>query len=315
MVSPVPLLLIDSGTTNTRLRRVLAGQVEAEYRCRAGAKDGPEAIRAALAEGLRQIDTTGVPYAILSGMITSPTGLLEVPHEPGPADLGHWGDRLVWHRFDDIWDRPMAFVPGVKFSEGKPWQQDIIRGEETELLGWMAQGKDTFTALHLGSHHKVMTVEQGVLNASATALTGEMAAALSEHTLLASSITLPKGIPDMEAAMAGLEQALQYGTARTLFLTRVNRMLNGMDEASAASWFLGALAAEDIRMMQALTLPEGELVIYGQADFGALIAEAVKTRFPQCHPVVLSAEASDRLAVLGACTLAEQIKEVPQCVR
>ena len=307
-----PWLLIDSGTTNTRIRKVCQGKVQAVYRCQAGARDGRDVLSDALAKGLKQLDTAEVPFAVLSGMITSATGLIEIPHEEGPADLRHWSDRLQWRRMSDIWDRPMAFVPGVKFSRGEPWRQDIIRGEETELLGWMAQGSDTFTALHLGSHHKVMMVEKGVLTGSATALTGEMAAALSHHTLLSASIRLPQGIPDLQSAKAGLETAMQYGTARTLFLTRVNRMLSNMPETAAASWFLGALAAEDVRMIQAMTVPEGPLVIYGQLDFGRLLADALTAVMPQCQPQVLTAEQSDGLAVAGAVYLAERVKEVPQ---
>ena len=91
-----PLLIVDGGTTNTRLWAVAGDRVVHEARVAIGARDGttPDG-RARLAAAVTElIDTAMVRCreqgpeprgAIAAGMIGSPQGLEEVPHVPAPA--------------------------------------------------------------------------------------------------------------------------------------------------------------------------------------------------------------------------------------
>ncbi len=302
------LLVIDSGTTNTRIRRLNGKTVEEEIRIPAGARDGSEALAAGLRKGVASMDTSDVPYALLSGMITSPTGLYEVPHQPGPADLSAWAEHIVWRDFPDIWDRPMGFVPGVKFQDDDPVKCDVIRGEETELIGLMSLNSvSDFTALHLGSHHKVMTVRNGWLTESATAIIGEMISAVAGQTILKTMLSLDRHIPCMDVAEKACETALETGTSRALFLTRVMG-LNGADRDTLNSWYLGAMASEDIRMLQPSLTQCSGLLIYGQYDFGRLLMSMISRQPGFDGQIrVLTDEESDQLATEGARVLSEQI--------
>lgn len=315
-----PILLIDSGTSTTRVRLVQDGRVQLEIRRAVGAAAGAggqnaelrQALSACLAEmaEARPEAMAAVPAALLSGMISAPSGLEEIAHLTGPVDLGALHQAVVWRQYPDLWDRPMGYIPGVKFVSGDLVDQDVVRGEETELAGYALDHPGDFLALHVGSHHKALWVRDGWLTASRTALTGEMLTALATGTILKDSITLPAGGPeDLEAARQGARDALQVGTARALFLTRVMRLNAGASEASAASYYMGALAAEDLRMLLGMRLPELPLLLYGREGFCKLLAELVAEHLPGNAAAVLGQQQSDDLAVLGASRVAQALQE------
>ena len=65
-----------------------------------------------------------------------------------------------------------------------------MRGEETQILGWLAQHPDAATGRHLlchpGTHAKWVLIEDGRIVRFVTAMTGELFAVLSQHSLLKS---------------------------------------------------------------------------------------------------------------------------------
>lgn len=315
-----PILLIDSGTSTTRVRLVQDGKVQMEIRRAVGAATGAGGDNAALRQALRACleelaaarpeAMQAAQAALLSGMISAPSGLEEIPHQTGPIAFAQLHRAVQWREYPDLWDRPMGYIPGVKFVTGDLVDQDVVRGEETELAGYWMDHREDFLALHVGSHHKALWVREGQLTASRTALTGEMLSALVEGTILKDSIALPPGGPeDLEAARQGARDALQVGTARALFLTRVMRLLDGATEAQASSYYLGALAAEDLRMLLGMRLPELPLLLYGREGFCKLLAALVEEHLPGNRVVVLTQQQSDDLAVSGATLVAQALQE------
>src|SRR5690554_1530841 len=105
--------VVDSGTTNTRLRLVSDGQVVWSDARPVGARDttregNPSAILAALHELLA--DAAGDPAAIIcSGMITSNMGLLEVPHLAAPVSFDELASALVQQQFPQLGSVPLTF--------------------------------------------------------------------------------------------------------------------------------------------------------------------------------------------------------------
>ncbi|MFZ5826536.1 MAG: 2-dehydro-3-deoxygalactonokinase, partial [Bacillota bacterium] len=90
------IAVVDSGTTNTRVRlwdghRVVASASEAVGAAATAADGHTGRLRAALKRLIEQVAAEGglEPGAVLcSGMITANVGLLEVPHAPAPAGVG-----------------------------------------------------------------------------------------------------------------------------------------------------------------------------------------------------------------------------------
>ncbi len=298
----VRLLAVDSGTTNTRLRLVEDGRVIQSFQAQAGARDGPKAIASALSALLHEARGSRAQAVMFSGMITSPTGLIEIPHVPGPLPL----DRLrpLRHDFPNLSKLPFYFIPGVRMGEpgSSPASGDIIRGEETELAGYLSlhgvSGRRLF--VHLGSHHKALQVTDGVLTGSSTAMTGELFMAAAEHTLLSSSLQLTDAY-DLDWAMEGAKAAEKEGLPRALFALRLMDIREKLPMGARMGWALGAFAQQDIMMLTPwLQTLSDQVVLYGRESFAQILAFLLAQRWPSLDLTVLTQSESDALAPAGA---------------
>lgn len=311
------LLVVDSGTTSTRVRRLEGERVAWTGRRQAGARDTAiEGSTAKLRRALAELVTEALAAAserpravVCSGMITSNMGLLEVPHLIAPAGPDDLARAAVRHDFPDIARLPFVFLPGVKTLPQRGGLEhlptaDVLRGEECESEGLRhLLGLDRpVTLLHVGSHHKAIDVAQdGTLLASRTAITGELLAATVENTILRSSVVpLAQLELDEPAAAAGLAAALEHGFGRALFLVRVGEQIAGRGRAEMTSYLLGALAGLDLPLVGPVA-PGRPVVLYGAGPFPAVLAPALRARG---HEVVtVDPDTSDLAAAVGAALL------------
>lgn len=295
--------VVDAGTSSTRVRWWQEGEVRWSGSRPVGARDtamdGHDGrLRGALRELLAALarETGAEPEAVVcSGMITSNMGLYELPHLPAPASLDAIAAGIAQVDFPDLWPRPLSFVPGVRSlpngappppsgASPHPWPLgdlpggDVLRGEEAEIAGLHPRlGLDRDSVfLHLGSHHKAIDVgADGAILGSRSAITGELLAAVREHTILKSSTTALEGLsPDPEAVMAGAEATRQHGLGRALFLVRVGEQQAGLGRERMTSYLLGALAALDLPLLAPETGGEPSdtpVVVYGTGLFPELL--------------------------------------------
>lgn len=307
--------VIDSGTTTTRLRLSQNGVVRWSASMAAGARDTaidgePRAIRVAVRDLLaRMRHETGVkPVAVIcSGMITSNLGLHEVPHLTAPVGPRELAAGIVRVTIPEIGD--LAFIPGVKtvLRSGELTSLasgDVLRGEEAEVTGLRAllglDGPVTF--VHFGSHHKAVDVDtEGRITASRTAVTGELLAAVTGHTILKSSVAPLDGLVlDAQAVRAGACATREHGLGRALFLVRVGEQLGGHPRTTMTSFLVGALAMLDLPLLP----PEsgGRIVLYGHGAFPDALAMLLEGR----HGVIrVDGATADLAAVTGAVALYE----------
>jgi 2-dehydro-3-deoxygalactonokinase len=146
------IIIIDSGSTQTRLYLLRDEEIVAEHLLAVGVNSGKarsqgnfrDAIAAGISELLHanQLTTGDVRFAIASGMITSNLGLLEIPHITAPVSLEQLVSRVVKVKDPAILplDLEIRFVPGIKNSQAdRSWSSlrdiDLMRGEETQAVG------------------------------------------------------------------------------------------------------------------------------------------------------------------------------------
>ncbi len=329
----VTYLVVDAGTSRTRVRLWHAGGVVDELETRVGAKDVALAGDARpIAEGLRALIATmrerhdHDPTAVVcSGMITSNVGLVEVPHAVAPIAFGELARGVVRRDVATVTDLPMYFVPGVKtVATEVGWDSlpsfDVMRGEEVEVVG-LLQTLDLEPPLAFfscGSHHKLIEVGAtatapgsadghagAVVLRSSTAITGELLAAIRERTILASSLADLDGIElDPEAVAAGARHARAAGFARAAFLVRVGETIAGLDRTSVTSFLLGALADLDLQLIEHELAADRELVVYGGGLFPTIVRDAL-TRDSARRVRLVDPQVSDAAATVGAVRLLE----------
>jgi len=126
-------------------------------------------------------DSPDIPV-LLSGMIGSEQGWAVAPHIPLPARLADLAAAL--HAVP-ITDKKCAYiVPGLT-TVGVHGVHDIIRGEETQIVGALDDSATGESVLCLpGTHSKWVTVADGAISGFQTSLTGETLAILSDNSIL-----------------------------------------------------------------------------------------------------------------------------------
>jgi 2-dehydro-3-deoxygalactonokinase len=190
-LSSAHLIAVDWGTS--RLRAWLtdaSGRVLAERASDKGIgaiDGGHEAVFGEITAGWPQVP------AILAGMIGSRQGWKEAAYVPCPAAVGHLADRLT--RFRTAGGQEIAIVPGL-MAKAPERDGDVIRGEETQLIG-LADSEPDFTGLAIlpGTHSKWAAMERGTLATFQTFISGELFALLAHQSFLRHSVA--EGITDL----------------------------------------------------------------------------------------------------------------------
>lgn len=232
----------DVGTTNLRLYLLDESLEPLAVRKRAlGARDsaiagtnrplleGMEGMyRQALADlGRTDADVEAV-YA--SGMVTSPYGLLEVPHYPAPVTDEEFARRAVTPFFEpERFRRELRLISGLKSVGEDISSTNNTRGEEIEVLGILPELERRFpgqqTAVVLpGSHTHVLLAGRGRLEGILSSFTGELFQAVRSQTVLSPVLETPSDHPDPDAARLGLENLRRYGFNRALYIGHAMRI-------------------------------------------------------------------------------------------
>ncbi|WP_424974403.1 2-dehydro-3-deoxygalactonokinase [Dinoroseobacter sp. S124A] len=117
---------------------------------------------------------------LASGMITSRNGWVETPYAKMPLGACRLGDQL--HAYTSESGALVHFVTGAVAEDGG--RPDVMRGEETQIIGAAATGMRDGTFVMPGTHCKWVQVADGKIVDFSTYMTGEVFSALKGHTIL-----------------------------------------------------------------------------------------------------------------------------------
>lgn len=237
----------DWGTSNLRLFLVGGGQVMARA-------DGPGV--AAAAGRLEDVffDTIapwiaqhGPLPAILCGMVGSTIGWREAAYLDCPTAVGDLARGLLRFTARGL---SIAIVPGLA-TTGPLGGPDVMRGEETQILGALAALPDLADGRHLlclpGTHSKWVLLRDGRVETFMTAMAGELFAVLRQHSVLGrgTGTDTPGAGP---AFTLGLRRAASAPAAlpQLLFETRSRQLRAGLAPEEAAGFLSGLVIGADV---------------------------------------------------------------------
>jgi 2-dehydro-3-deoxygalactonokinase len=244
MTSPAALIGIDWGTTSFRAYRLDAGGRVVD------GKSAPSGIlKAGHFErvfereiGAWLVDQPDLPV-IASGMITSRQGWVEVPYCPCPAGSDEIARALRRHATGA--GRVIHFVPGLSVigADGVP---DVIRGEETQILGEIGGAPGRRLLVLPGTHSKWALVEDGRIAWFATFMTGEVFAVIKEHSILGRMMA--GEADDAQAFRRGLAYARSHrgGLLKRLFSARTLGLFGHLPESAIGSYLSGLMIGSEI---------------------------------------------------------------------
>ena len=263
---------VDWGTTSFRAFRIARDGTIRDRRA------GPRGILSIpdnrFAETLREEIgpwlAAGDDRVLLSGMIGSRQGWKEAPYLPCPAGATEIAAALTDIPFD--WGH-VKLVPGLA-TEDEAGVPEVMRGEETQIVGCLAAMGGHGLACLPGSHSKWASVADGRISGFTTHLTGEAFAALRGHTILGRMMR--DGAIDPARFDEGAARAADDGgLLHHVFGARTLALMGRMAETDTASYLSGILIGHEVRA--ALGTRRGDVVqLIGTPDLTALYARAIE---------------------------------------
>lgn len=247
MASAVEWVAVDWGTSNLRAWGIgSAGEItfarsSPDGMGRLTREQYPSVLTGLLSEVRESVDV------LICGMAGARQGWLEAPYLDAPADLGTLARGAVRP------DMPGAqfaasILPGV--CQREVGAEDVMRGEETQLLGLSALIPG-FSGLVImpGTHSKWALLDGTTLSRFSSAMTGELFELLRVHSVLRHSLG---GELEGEERDIGFDAGLALGLDKperltaTLFKVRAGALLSGRSSAWCAGFLSGLLIGAEI---------------------------------------------------------------------
>jgi 2-dehydro-3-deoxygalactonokinase len=218
----------------------------------------------------------GALPAVLGGMVGSTIGWREVPYLKCPARPAAIAGAAL--RFEAE-GRAVAILPGLS-CVGKTGAPDVMRGEETQILGALRLCPPLTKGRHIfclpGTHTKWVAVEDGTVTRFQTALSGELFELLRRHSVLARDSS---EVDAQSPAFAlGLEFARRNAGADLLYLlfSARGRVVTGeMVKTDAASYLSGLVLGKDVATALSLLDLKGPVQLICTPALAALYAKVL----------------------------------------
>ncbi|ASL44540.1 putative 2-dehydro-3-deoxygalactonokinase DgoK1 [Burkholderia sp. AD24] len=278
-LSQAALIALDWGTTSLRAYLFDAGgQVLATRASTAGIMNLPRpaeqggfdaAFDDACGAWLKQ--APGVPV-IAAGMVGSAQGWVEAPYVEAPASADALVAGLV--RVKAACGVTLHIVPGVLQRGELP---NVMRGEETQIFGALSEEANAEIATNAnatnattavtprraliglpGTHAKWAVVQADRIERFHTFMTGEVFAALREHTILGRTMLTPDR-PDTAAFLHGVKIARdkgQAGVLATIFSSRTLGLTGQLSREQQPDYLSGLLIGHELAGLEAVLMQQ-----------------------------------------------------------
>lgn len=224
----------------------------------------------------------GRPPLIISGMASSSVGWRELPYARAPFPLDGSGAEVA----ELSWAGP-GWLGSTFLVSGLATGQEMMRGEETEILGLMNQPelephRERCLVILPGTHSKHVHIEHGAVVGWRTYMTGELFEVLGRQSLLSASLELAARRPggpathlDRAAFQEGVLCAQEEGLAGGLFRVRTRAVLGRRPPDENVWFFSGLLVGAELASLVSRRGPVLLAAVPGLADVYALALAGV----------------------------------------
>lgn len=208
-----------------------------------------------LSEGIQELgekaneDLSGL-MVICSGMVSSSIGMREIAFTDLPFDVSGRNLLMDYIGASDKFSHPLLILSGVKS------EFDVMRGEETQLVGIIQQVKH-FSGSGLfilpGTHSKHILVEDHHVIGFTTYMTGEFFDVLSNYSVLKSSLTPDNDLSlstNRDSFLQGVEDSGNSSLLALAFKVRINGLMKFKSLTENYHYLSGLLIGTELRMLE-----------------------------------------------------------------
>lgn len=274
MTADTEWVAVDWGTSNVRAWGLAADGTEtfAAQSDKGMGKITPADYPAVLDELIADRAAPGADV-LICGMAGARQGWREAPYLDVPAALDSLAAGAVVPPGSRYAPR---ILPGL--CQRQPGHEDVMRGEETQLLGLTGlQPGFEGTAILPGTHSKWVEIDGGRISRFSTAMTGELYEVLSQHSVLRHSFT---GDLDGAAIEAGIAEGMRAGienpalATSLVFRTRAAALVAGKGADWCSGYLSGLLVGVEVGGHRDW-LSGAPVPLIGSARFGRLYGAAL----------------------------------------
>jgi 2-dehydro-3-deoxygalactonokinase len=230
---------------------------------------------------------------IICGMAGARQGWLEAPYLPAPVNLEDLPLRAVRPSLPGSRLVP-KILPGI--CQTAPGLEDVMRGEETQLLGLAAlmPGFSGMACLP-GTHCKWVHLDGRLVERFTSTMTGELFELLRLHSVLRHSFDGDADPAERERGLAdGLAEGIDapQSLMTRLFKVRAASLVSGRQAGWCAGFLSGLLIGAEIGS-QRTALGAGEIPLIGSAALARIYAQGLsmigaKSRYLDATEAVLA---------------------------
>lgn len=206
-------------------------------------------MRHLLAKKVNQLESKsgrslgGLPI-VLSGMASSSIGLAELPYADLPFPLDQMSPVSRFFEPDEVLNHPLLLISGVRD------QLDVMRGEETQLMGLAGLHDFGRTVCLLpGTHSKHIYLESCRITQFRTYMTGEVFELLSKQSILADTVIEPDvgESGGSSAFLSGVEQGVSENLLHSLFTIRAAALFGKRSPQESYLYLSGLVIGSELR--------------------------------------------------------------------
>lgn len=229
----------------------------------------------------------GIPL-IVSGMASSSIGMIEMPYKTLPFSTS--GADLETQIIEGTGD----FNHEILIISGARTQNDIMRGEETQLVGcFLENSTEEQIFIHPGTHCKHIIIRDGKATTFRSYMTGELFSLLSTKSILAVSVEKGgdlKNEANRKSFENGVRASLSGNLLHSIFMVRTNDLFRKSGKVENYFFLSGLLIGTELK-----DFPQeykGKITLSGQEELVSLYLEAFR--------IIGIAEPDSLVNILGA---------------
>jgi len=213
----------------------------------------------------------GPTTVVACGMVGSRQGWVEAPYAKVPCPTLPTGLVQAPTTHPDL---TVHVIPGIMQAD----PADVMRGEETQITGFLARNKNWDGVICLpGTHTKWVHISANEVISFQTFMTGELFNTIATQTVLRHSIAAEGW--DNAAFLTGLETAIARPErlAARLFSLRAQGLLNGMKGDVARAHLSGLLIGAELAGAKPYWLGQ-QIAVIGDSVLTKLYVTALATQ-------------------------------------
>lgn len=236
------MIVIDWGSSSFRAYRLNAGfaVIDEKVSTAGVSKVEKGAFSASLIAQVGDWIRNGEKKILMSGMVGSRHGWREVPYVPLPAGIEQICQGVISFAADSL---EISIVPGL-CGEDESHVPDVIRGEETELMGCMGLSSLSTVCLP-GTHSKWVQLEHSKITSLRSYMSGELFEAIRGSTVLGRFMATTD---DESGFERGVQRSKEPGgLSHHLFGIRSLVLQGELPSTAATSYLSGLIIGHEIR--------------------------------------------------------------------